>query len=60
MTPKDALSNPQLVTNLLKRLDKVARAEDAFEYGLPLFNESASAALREQVYLWLADPASKI
>ena len=47
------LKNTALVDELLKEIDTEAAKESHYEYGLPLFDENASARLREIVYKWL-------
>ena len=38
---------------LLTALDKVAKEENSFEYGLPLSDEAQASRLREVVYKWV-------
>jgi hypothetical protein len=49
------LRKPDLLDDLLKSIDLVARQENGFEYGLPLHDEPSKAVLRETVLRWAAE-----
>lgn len=40
---------------LLTALDKTAKEQSSYEYGLPLWDESQAARLREVLYKWACD-----
>lgn len=47
------VDNPGETSKLLQALDRVARNEDSYEYGLPMFNESLNAQMRCSVLQWM-------
>jgi hypothetical protein len=53
------LRKPDLLDELLKSIDLVARQENGFEYGLPLHGEANQALLRETVLRWAAEHGGK-
>lgn len=53
------LLKPDLMDDLLERIDHVSRQENAFEYGLPLHDEANKAMLRETVMRWAAEHGGK-
>lgn len=48
------LGNDAKVDELLNAIDKAARDENSYEYGLPLWNEGNKEILRKIVLKWIA------
>lgn len=50
----DLVKDEQRCMQLLESLDKTAREVDSYEYGLPLWDGSHRARLREVLYRWVS------
>lgn len=48
------VTNEEKLNSLLKEIDVIARDEDSYEYGLPLWCDNCTARLREAIYRWAA------
>lgn len=57
---KQLVKNPELVDDLLSRLDKVSRDYCGSELGLPLVEDTTRAQLREQIYQWWLECDDKL
>lgn len=58
MDVTNLLKAPEIVDALLEKLDKIARDQSAYEYGLPIHTDACKAQLREAVYRWISDHTS--
>jgi hypothetical protein len=54
MKPEEFISDPSSIIPLLELIDQIARLEQPCEYGLPIHNENAVAAMQMAVLAWLS------
>lgn len=52
MNVEDLVKNPDKCDELLEVLNEIARDIDAYEFGLPLYDDGSKARLREAIYQW--------
>ena len=50
----DLVLDSKKIDSLLESIDDMAKTENAYEYGLPLYDEGQKARLREVVLKWIA------
>lgn len=49
------IQNPELTDSLFDRIDGISQNINGYEYGLPLYEASHKALLREALYKWIIE-----